>query len=30
MALECCQPGKLHRLSYRRRSDGANWREAGG
>lgn len=29
MALEGCQPGKLHRLGYRRRSDGADWREAG-
>jgi hypothetical protein len=28
MAREGCQPGELHRLGYRRRTDGERWREA--
>jgi hypothetical protein len=28
MAADSCQPGERHRLGYRRRRDGENWREA--
>jgi hypothetical protein len=28
MAREGCPPGSLHRLGYRRRGDGGNWRES--
>jgi hypothetical protein len=27
MVQEGCQPGELHRLGYRRRTDGECWRE---